>query len=256
MIEIRSVTAPNPGPFTLDGTRSWIVGEDTIIDPGPRIVSHIEALVAECPSLQRILVTHRHGDHAPAALPLRESTGAGIFAPDGVFPETAVNVLRDGDRIPIGGGSIDVIATPGHTMEHVCFLTDDGSLFTGDTILGHGTTVILPPDGDMEAYLASLQRLLDLNPARIYPGHGPVREDATKLIRDYIDHRRLREIQILKALESGPKTVEELRAAIYDQIDPALHVAAEMQIVAQIAPLEKHRRVRLHAGRYQLGDRS
>jgi len=252
MIAIRSLTAPNPGPFTLDGTKTWIVGSDTVIDPGPRIESHIEAIASSCPELKQIVVTHRHGDHAPAALPLSERTGARILAPAGVFDEGRAGIITGGDCITVDGGTLEVIATPGHTSEHVCLLTSDGGLFTGDTILGHGTTVILPPDGDMEAYLASLELLLDRRPARIYPGHGPVRDDAPKLIREYIDHRRLREMQILKALEAGPKTIGDLRKAIYLELAPSLEHAAELQIMAQLRPLERRGRVRRAGEQYLL----
>ncbi len=151
-MKIRSITAPNPGPFTLDGTRTYLIGESIVLDPGPAIESHIDAIRAEMPSLRTILITHRHGDHAPAAVPLKRATGARIVAPQGVLDETDV-IVSDGDSID----GIEVIATPGHTSEHVCYLTADGDLFTGDTILGTGTTAIFPPDGHMGDYLRSLR---------------------------------------------------------------------------------------------------
>ncbi|HEX2120738.1 MAG TPA: MBL fold metallo-hydrolase, partial [Thermoanaerobaculia bacterium] len=153
-MNIRSITAPNPGAFTLDGTRTYLLDDDAVIDPGPAIDSHIEAIRAAMPNLRTIFITHRHGDHAPAAVPLKQATGARIVAPRGVLAETD-HIVGDGDVV----GQLEVIATPGHTSEHVCYLTGDGDLFTGDTILGSGTTAIFPPDGHMGDYIRSLQAL-------------------------------------------------------------------------------------------------
>src|SRR5712691_5067564 len=192
-MKIDSITAPNPGPFTLDGTRTYLLDETIVIDPGPAIDSHVAAIAEAMPNLTTILVTHRHADHAPAAWLLQERTGAEIIAP-----------LENADRIVHGGEIIDgieVIATPGHTGEHVCFLTSDGDLFTGDTILGFGTTAIFPPDGHMGDYLRSLKTLRERNPKRIHPAHGPTRDDAVALIDEYIAHRLQREGQIVSALQ-------------------------------------------------------
>ncbi|HEX7191960.1 MAG TPA: MBL fold metallo-hydrolase, partial [Thermoanaerobaculia bacterium] len=141
-MNIRSITAPNPGPFTLDGTKTYLVDERVVIDPGPNVESHVEAIRAAMPALDTILITHRHADHAPAALPLKRATGARIVAPRNVLAETD-EVISGGEVVE----GLEVIATPGHTNEHVCFLSSDGDLFTGDTILGFGTTAIFPPDG-------------------------------------------------------------------------------------------------------------
>lgn len=243
-MRIRSITAPNPGPFTLDGTRTWLLGDDTVIDPGPAIDSHVDAIHAAVPKLRTILITHRHEDHAPAAIPLRERTGARILAPHGVLPDAIVETrLRGGETIALDDGSLAVIATPGHTREHVCFLTADGDLFSGDTILGTGTTTIFPPDGHMGDYLRSLQTLRDRNPVRIRPAHGPDRDDAIAVIDEYIAHRLERERQVLAALSAGADSLGALRAAIYPDLDPRLHRAAEIQMQAHLIKLVEERRV-------------
>ena len=245
-MNIRSITAPNPGAFTLDGTRTYLLGEHTVLDPGPAIGSHIDAIRAAMPQLQTILLTHRHDDHAPAAIPLRAATGARIVAPHGVLDETD-QIVDDGDAVD----ELKVIATPGHTAEHVCYLTSDGDLFTGDTILGTGTTAIFPPDGHMGDYLRSLRKLRALNPRRIYPGHGPTRDDAVALIDEYIAHRLERERQVLDALSRGTKDIPELRALIYPDLDERLHRAAEVQLSAHLIKLQEEGRVATSGSRFE-----
>lgn len=239
-MNIRAITAPNPGPFTLTGTQTYLIGETTILDPGPMIDSHVDALRAAMPNLRTILITHRHGDHAPAAVPLKHATGAEIIAPRNVLDDATVDRrVAGGESLTIEGMRIDVIATPGHTNEHVCYLTADGDLFTGDTILGYGTTAIFPPDGHMGDYFRSLATLRALHPKRIYPAHGPVREDAVALIDEYIAHRLERERQVLDAFASGAKTAQEMRARIYPDLDARLHGAAEIQIEAHLIKLRE-----------------
>jgi glyoxylase-like metal-dependent hydrolase (beta-lactamase superfamily II) len=233
-MNIRSITAPNPGPFTLDGTRTYLLDDHAVIDPGPAIDSHIDAIRAAMPNLRTIFITHRHGDHAPAAVPLKRATGARIVAPHGVLDETDV-IANDGDVIE----DLEVLATPGHTKEHVCYYTAEGDLFTGDTILGFGTTAIFPPDGHMGDYLRSLQKLRDKSPRRIHPAHGPTRDDALALIDEYIAHRLDRERQVLDALARGAATIPEMRAAIYPELDERLHRAAEIQLTAHLIKLEE-----------------
>ena len=245
-MNIRSITAPNPGPFTLDGTRTYLIGETTVLDPGPAIDSHIAAIREAMPGLRTILITHRHGDHAPAAVPLKQSTGARIVAPAGVLGETDVTV-GDGDLVD----GIEVIATPGHTSEHVCYLTPDGDLFTGDTILGTGTTAIFPPDGHMGDYIRSLQKLRARQPARIYPAHGPTREDAVALIDEYIAHRLERERQVLDALARGAQTIPAMRTMIYPDLDERLHRAAEIQLTAHLIKLQEEGRVSSEGSRFE-----
>jgi glyoxylase-like metal-dependent hydrolase (beta-lactamase superfamily II) len=253
-VEIRSITAPNPGPFTLDGTRTYLLGETAVLDPGPAIESHIAAIRAAMPRLDTILITHRHADHAPAALPLREMTGAQIIAPDGVLAETD-RIVRGGEQLLIGEGAMKVIATPGHTREHVCYLTAGGDLFSGDTILGEGTTAIFPPDGDMADYLRSLRLLRSKEPRRIFPAHGPTRDDAVALIDHYIEHREERERQILSALGKKPLDLSQLRERIYPALDSRLAGAAEVQLTAHLIKLENERRVTRSGAAYLIADR-
>lgn len=245
-MNIRSITAPNPGPFTLDGTRTYLLGEHTVLDPGPAIESHIDAIRTAMPDLRTILITHRHPDHAPAAIPLMEATGARIIAPAGVLEETDT-IVSDGDVID----DIEVIATPGHTSEHVCYLTAAGDLFTGDTILGAGTTAIFPPDGHMGDYLRSLEKLRARNPRRIHPGHGPTRDDAVALIDEYIAHRLERERQVLEALARGAMSIPEMRVLIYPDLDERLHRAAEIQLSAHLIKLEEEGRVLSAGSRFE-----
>ena len=249
-MKIRSITAPNPGAFTLDGTRTYLLGETAVLDPGPDVASHVDAICEAMPKLKMILVTHRHADHVPAAMPLRQATGARILAP----LEQADRRLVGAEVLDIEGTKVEVIATPGHTAEHVCFLTEEGDLFTGDTILGAGTTAIFPPDGNMADYIASLRLLRSKNPKRIHPAHGPTREDAVSLIDEYIAHRLEREQQVLKALASGAATIPQLRATIYPDLDPRLHGAAEIQMSAHLMKLVDEGRVLAEKDEYRLSD--
>ncbi len=243
-MNIRSITAPNPGPFTLDGTRTYLIGSSTVLDPGPAIDSHIDAIQAAMPDLRTILITHRHGDHAPAAVALKRRTGATIIAPRDVLDDSVVDRrVSGGELLSVDGLSFEVIATPGHTREHVCYLTSDGSLFSGDTILGTGTTAIFPPDGDMGDYLRSLHTLRERAPRRIHPAHGPDREDAVALIDEYIAHRLERERQVLAAIAAGATTLSNLRARIYPELDSRLHGAAEIQMEAHVRKLVHEGRV-------------
>lgn len=242
-MNIRSITAPNPSPFTLDGTRTYLLGETAILDPGPLIDSHIRALREAMPRLRTILITHRHADHAPAAVPLKEATGAEILAPRDVLDDSVVDRrVAGGETLTIEGMPLQVVATPGHTNEHVCYLTPDGDLFSGDTILGFGTTAIFPPDGHMADYFRSLRTLRELQPRRIHPAHGPTRDDAVALIDEYIAHRLQREQQILDAVTAGARTTPEIRARIYPNLDPRLTFAAEIQIEAHLIKLREEGR--------------
>lgn len=241
-MNIRSIKAPNPGPFTLDGTRTYLLGGSAIIDPGPLIDTHIEAILAAQPQLDLILITHRHADHAPAAIPLRKATGARIVAPAGVL-DCEFESVSGGETLTIDGTKVEVLATPGHTSEHVCFLTADGDLFTGDTVLGEGTTGVFPPDGNMTDYIESLRLLRSRSPRRIYPAHGRTRDDANALLDRYIAHRLERERQIVTALSAGPAGLSALRRDIYPILDERLEETAEMQIAAHLRKLEDEGRV-------------
>jgi glyoxylase-like metal-dependent hydrolase (beta-lactamase superfamily II) len=241
---IRDITAPNPGPFTLSGTRTYLLGESTVIDPGPVIESHIDAVRAAMPALRTILLTHRHEDHAPAAVQLKRATGATVSAPIGVLDDTIVDQrIAGGDVLLIEGEALQIIATPGHTSEHVCFLTSAGDLFTGDTVLGEGTTTIFPPDGSMRDYINSLRVLLTHQPTRIFPGHGPTRDDACNVIEQYIAHRLDREQQVLDSVAAGATSAAAIRERIYPDLDPRLRGAAEIQINAHLEKLKDEGRI-------------
>ena len=248
---IEQLRAPNPGAFTLDGTNSYVIDRQGIIDPGPVIESHVRNLLQATPELRTILITHRHDDHAPAATELKRRSGARVVAPEGVLSDDTVDErLEDGGRYTIGSLHIEAIATPGHTGEHFCFLSDEGDLFTGDMILGSGTTAVFPPDGHMGDYITSLRALQARNPKRIYPGHGPIREDAVTLIASYISHRLEREAQIMATLSTEPRSITELRGSIYTSLKPSLIRAAEAQILAHLIHLTEQGRVTEQDGRY------
>lgn len=252
-MRVRALIAHNPGPYTLDGTRSYLLNDVAILDPGPDLPDHIATILESAPRLESIFVTHRHADHAGAVATLHERTGAAIYAPVGAVDGMDVqHRVESGETFRVGEGTLEAIGTPGHTAEHVCYLSEDGALFTGDTILGEGTTTIFPPDGDMGDYLDSLRKLRDRKPSRIYPGHGPVREDAVALIDEYIAHRESREKQIVEALGHGPATPPELRRRIYEELHPALHQAAELQIKAHLDLLIRKGVVHADQSRYSL----
>lgn len=235
-IRITTILAPNPGPFTLDGTRSYVLNGEVAIDPGPLIESHVRAILEAAPNLSDIFITHRHEDHIPAAARLKQDRSATISAPAGVLNGISDRVLRDGAISQSGSVRLEELATPGHTAEHFCFLTPGGDLFSGDTILGEGTTIV---EGHMRDYLASLKRLRQRNPRRIYPGHGPVREDAVAWIDYYIEHREQRERQILDAIRRGAQKPQKIRRLVYPDLDPRLHRAAERQIAAHLEYLQE-----------------
>ncbi len=248
------VRAPNPSPMTLSGTNSYVIdcgkGEAICIDPGPVIETHVDALVAQCVRINSrlawICLTHGHPDHAPAAAILRERTGARIAA--------AANSriardrdLHDGDTIAAGRVSLQTIAAPGHSSDHLVFYEDrECALFTGDVVLGEGYVIVAPPDGDMREYVRTLQRLRAeyAQAQTIYGGHGePVRNPRVKL-NEYLEHRRVRELEIVAALKEGERTVPELVRTIYAHTDRKLWAAAARQILAYLIALEREGRVR------------
>lgn len=261
---ISRVLAPNPGPFTFKGTGVYIVGGDNVavIDPGPDIPAHLEALKRALRGrrVTHILVTHTHADHSPAAAPLKAWSGAPIFAfgphpsrgdendvrteeggDTGFVPDVRV---RDGDVLEGDGFSIACVHTPGHTSNHMCYaLGGERALFTGDHVMGWSTSVVVPPDGDMAAYRASLAKLLERDDRVLWPTHGGPIRDPKPFLRALLDHRAEREAQILECLREGVTTIPEIVARIYADIDKRLYPAAGMSVLAHLVELAGQGRV-------------
>ncbi len=252
------VLAPNPSPFTYTGTQTYLVGggDVAVIDPGPDEPAHLDALVAAIAGrpVTAILCTHTHRDHSPAARPLRERTGAPVIgcAPltlddDGPRADAAFDpdympdrVLADGERVEGAGWTIEAVATPGHTSNHLCLaLPQEQALFTGDHVMGWSTSVISPPDGDMAAYMRSMQRLLDRTDRVYYPAHGDPIETPQRLVRGMMGHRKQREGQILRFLgRHGASRIPDMVAEMYKGVDPRLYGAAGRSVLAHLIDLD------------------
>lgn len=238
MLRIVRVLAPNPGPFTLEGTNTWVVGPPpaAVIDPGPDQLHHLEAVRREAGSVGAILITHRHPDHAPGAERLGAMTGVQVHA---FRPGQGQERLRDNELVTLGMTHLRVIHTPGHTADHVSFLGEGtGALFTGDTVLGRGTAVIDPPEGDLAMYIESLRRLRSLRPGTIYPGHGPTVVDGQRKLDEYLDHRAIREDQVVAALRDGLEYPEEIVSRVYADTPRELRGIAARQVLAQLIKLK------------------
>jgi glyoxylase-like metal-dependent hydrolase (beta-lactamase superfamily II) len=239
--------------MTLDGTNGYLVdggnGDWIAIDPGPDDPAHVAAFEAAARDanarIAAILVTHGHPDHFPAAAPLARATGAPVYAhPLAAFPHD--RTLAGGERLAIGAASLLAIDAPGHARDHLVFvLEDERALFTGDVIIGIGTVVIAPPNGDMRAYQRTLHRLHDEygDASVIYGGHGPEMRDPRAKIADYIAHRERRETEIVAALAHAPATIPALVETIYRDVDARLWPAAARQILAYLIALEREGRV-------------
>ncbi|HEY5721924.1 MAG TPA: MBL fold metallo-hydrolase [Allosphingosinicella sp.] len=254
---VRRLLAPNPSPFTYTGTQTYIVGrgEVAVIDPGPNLPDHVEA-IREALGGERvnaILCTHTHRDHSPASRALAAATGAPIVgcAPlaledDGPRSDAAFDafyapdrILGDGECVEGEGWTLRAVATPGHTSNHICFaLPEAEALFTGDHVMGWSTTVVAPPDGDMADYMASLDRLLARGDRIYFPAHGPAVEDPRGHVRRLVEHRRGRERQILAHLEAGEGRIPVMVEDMYRDVDPRLHPAAGRSVLAHLIDLE------------------
>ena len=234
MAAVTRVVAPNPGPYTGPGTNTWIVDAGpvaVVIDPGPDDDSHLAALNQrlEGKTVGVVLVTHSHPDH----LPLAERFAAPHHASVRRHPE-----LRDGDVVRAGNLSLTALHTPGHSADHLCFLLPgDGAVFTGDLILGQGSSMVTYPEGDVAAYLRSLERLAALRPRILFPGHWDPVRDAMAKIEEYRRHRLEREGQVLAAVRKGPGNAAELTRRVYGQLEEKLMVAAEMTMRAHLRKL-------------------
>ena len=258
---VRRVVAPNPGPFTFTGTCSYVVGEGdvAVIDPGPQLPEHIDSLLAALPGekIGKIFVTHTHRDHSPAARKLQAATGAEIWgcAPHFSARELALGetnkldaandldhrpdrVMADGEIFSGAGFTLRAVATPGHTMNHVCFeLVEEKALFTGDHVMAWSTSIVAPPDGAMRLYLDSLEKLRGFDHAIYWPGHGGPVAQPQRFLRALLHHRRAREISILAALDKGPSSVPEIVAKVYEKLDPRLQNAAALSSLAHLEDL-------------------
>jgi glyoxylase-like metal-dependent hydrolase (beta-lactamase superfamily II) len=244
MIPVVRVLAPNPGPFTLEGTNTWVLGRapSLVIDPGPHDAGHLLAVMDAAEPVGAILLTHRHPDHAPGATRLAETTRAPLYA---FRPQGEEKRLRDGELVTMGAVRLRTVHTPGHSPDHVAFLSEEeGLLFTGDAVLGRGTSIVDPPEGDMAAYMRSLRAMIELRPRTIYPGHGPVIFDARGKLEDYLSHRAQREEQVLAQLRAGKTTPREMVPEIYGQeVPPSMFEAAARSVLAHLLKLEREERV-------------
>ncbi len=262
---IRRVVARNPSPFTFHGTGTFIVGrgEVAVIDPGPDLEEHVEALLQGLAGerITHLVVTHTHRDHSPACRALQARTGAPTygFGPHGSGRLEAGAVVEEGgdldfapdvrvaggDVIEGAGWSLECVHTPGHTSNHMCYqYREQRALFCGDHVMGWSTSVIAPPDGDLRAYLASLALLLEREDRRYWPTHGPAIADPRAFVRAYLDHRHERIAQVLAELGAGCSTIAEMLPAMYRGLDPRLLPAAARSVLATLVYLVEEGRVR------------
>lgn len=258
------VLAGNPSPYTYTGTQTYLVGNQTdraVIDPGPAIDAHIDAIVNAVgdAKLAAIMCTHTHRDHSPAAAPLAERTGAPIIGcaalvleDDGPRADEAFDqsyqpdrVLVDGETLSGDGWTIEAVATPGHTSNHLCLaVQESGAMFTGDHVMAWSTSVISPPDGDMADYMASLQKIYDRDDKVYYPAHGKPVDKPRQLVRGMMGHRKQRERQILKILEEREAAIPDMVKKMYKGLDPRLFGAAGRSVLAHLLDLRNRDVVR------------
>jgi glyoxylase-like metal-dependent hydrolase (beta-lactamase superfamily II) len=253
---IARVLAHNPSAFTYYGTQSYLIGEQEValVDPGPDLPEHLDALDAAIAGRKvvAILCTHTHRDHSPASRPMAERTGAPIIgcaplALESVGPRADAafdgeyapdRILGDGETIPVDGRALTAIATPGHTSNHLCFAYD-GALLTGDHVMGWSTTVVVPPDGDMAQYMASLDKLRQRDDRIYYPAHGPAVTNPAQYVRHLVGHRMQREKQILGLVAAKARPIPDIVANAYPGLDPRLVVAAGGSVLAHLLDLER-----------------
>ncbi|MDH4046928.1 MAG: MBL fold metallo-hydrolase [Gammaproteobacteria bacterium] len=261
---VRRLVAPNPGMMTGPGTNTYLLGRDAIavIDPGPRIDAHIDAIAEGAGAPVRwILATHTHPDHSPAVSALAAMTGAEVLgrpAPEGRHQDRTFHpdrILDDADVLKTAEFELQAVHTPGHASNHVCYLLrKHRCLFTGDHIINGSTVVIDPPDGNMQQYIESLRRLKDIDIASIAPGHGEVFTNPYEVIDWIIDHRLEREGKVIAALRKNPaSTSMELVAVVYKDVDRALYPVAERSLLAHLIKLKDEGRAVNDQGRWRQG---
>jgi glyoxylase-like metal-dependent hydrolase (beta-lactamase superfamily II) len=259
---IGKFTADNPGIMTLQGTNQYVVGKESVvvIDVALSADSNLDGIIEQVEAMgakkiEKILITHIHSDHCAGAVALKRRCGAklGIHRSRKGYLGGEDFQYDDNDRIAFGGGELHVLHTPGHESGHCCFYEGgDKVLFSGDNILGYGTAVIHPPDGNMTDYLQSLERLLGFDISLILPGHGPLVGKPEEKIREYIKHRMERERQILNALRSGSQTIGDITQLIYKDVSAALQRVAEFSVQAHLEKLMRDGRVKREGARYLL----
>jgi len=259
---VRRLTADNASAYTYTGTQTYLVGQRdvAVIDPGPDSARHVDAILSAMAgaAIRAIVCTHTHRDHSPAAALLKAATGAPIIGCAALVPADAGDgidaaydlayapdrVLGDGESVEGDGWTLTAVATPGHTSNHLCFaLPQAEALFSGDHVMGWSTSIVSPPDGDMGAYMASLDTLLGRTENVYYPGHGDPIDRPQRVVRGMLGHRKQREGQILRRLALGPATIEDLVAAMYAGLDEKLRGAAARSVLAHLIDLERRVRV-------------
>jgi glyoxylase-like metal-dependent hydrolase (beta-lactamase superfamily II) len=255
---VTRVLAPNASGMTLDGTNTYVVGaagsgQAVVVDPGPADAAHLAAVEAVLAGrdarVVAVLVTHHHGDHAEAAAPWSRHFDAPVAAGSAAVAGPGGRVLEPGERLELAGTTVGVVATPGHTADHLAFRLESGAVLVGDHVLGRGTSVVTHPEGDVVAYLESLRRVHDLGPSALYCGHGPeLTEDPGAVLNFYLAHRAYREAQLVDALAAGPQTVEELVATVYAAVPKQLWPAAAQSTRATLAKLAAEGRVTAASG--------
>jgi len=259
---VRCFTAANPGYMTLNGTNQYLLGREeiTVIDVALASEENVDGILEQVEAMggkkiEKILLTHIHRDHSGGALALKQRCGAklGISRGRSGYLGGEDFTYGDGEKIPYDGGELVVVHTPGHESGHCCFYESKQQvLFTGDHILGRGTTVIPPPDGDMAWYIRSLEKLLQLKIRLLLPGHGPRMDDPYGKIREYIDHRLMREEEVLQSLRSGCQTIPAIAARIYTDLSQPLMPAACLSVEAHLIKLIEEGRVYYKEGEYYL----
>ena len=260
---IARVLAHNPSAFTYYGTQTYLIGEHevAVIDPGPDLPEHVDALGQAIGGRRvvAIMCTHTHRDHSPASRPLAERTGAPIIGCAPLALETVgpradasfdgdyapARVLQDGESLELDGKAVTAVATPGHTSNHLCFAYG-GALLTGDHVMGWSTTVVVPPDGEMAAYMASLDKLRKREDRIYYPAHGPAVTNPKQYVRHLMGHRMQREKQILRLVGEKARDIPDIVVNAYPGLDPRLTVAAGGSVFAHLLDLERRGLVEQH----------